>query len=217
MNEAVPGPHVLLIGMMGTGKTSVGRQLARRLKREFVDSDAVIVERVGMSIAEFFELRGEDAFRAEETKALTDLCASTARRIVSVGGGSPMREVNRPLIKAAGTVVWLRARPATLIARVGDGQSRPILRNDPAKVIPEIDAARRPVYGSLADIVVDVDDVPVSRVVERILASLHARTKHYHQRADYKRADSTRTDTIRTDTMKTVQQIGDRRPLGGGA
>lgn len=161
--------RVLLIGMMGAGKTTVGHALAARWGWRFVDSDAMVMAHSGLTVAEIFEQRGEAAFRHEETSALQRALGGSDRLVVSVAGGAVLRQENQDLLRAGGVIVWLRARPETLISRVGSAADRPLLREDPKVLIPRILAGRQAVYESLADLVVDVDDRTPADVVAAII------------------------------------------------
>jgi shikimate kinase len=164
------GPHLLVIGMMGSGKTTMGRRLAKRLGRPFIDTDAMVVERVGMSIPEFFDAHGEAAFRAAESAVLAELVDADEPTVIAVAGGAVLAETNRPLLQRGGTVIWLRATPETIVERIGHGRGRPLLRDDPEGRIRAYDQARRPIYTDLADIVVDVDGRSPGQVIGACLA-----------------------------------------------
>jgi shikimate kinase len=161
--------RILLIGMMGAGKTTAGRLTAQALGWGYLDSDAEVEAETGVTVPELFARDGETAFRDAEARALQLACASTADVVVSVAGGAVLRAENRELIKACGTVVWLRARPETLVARVGNGAGRPLLDHDPATALRELDAVRRPLYADLADLTIDVDDLAPATVSALIL------------------------------------------------
>jgi shikimate kinase len=124
----------------------------------------------GSTVAELFAARGEDAFRAEEARVLAEALAATGPVVVSAAGGVVLSEGNRELL-AGPTVVWLRADPATLAARLGSGAGRPLLDADPAGTLVGLDAVRRPLYEEVADVVVDVDALDPGTVVDRILAA----------------------------------------------
>jgi len=158
---------VLLIGMMGAGKSTVGKALAGRLGWAYYDSDAQVQERTGMSVPEIFAAHGEAAFRKEESAALVD-AVSGRDVVVSVAGGAVLDPDNRELIRRAGLVVWLRANVATLAARVGDGAGRPLLGDDPSAALGRLYAERRPLYENLADVVIDVDGREVAPIVDEI-------------------------------------------------
>ncbi|MHB8595060.1 MAG: shikimate kinase [Acidimicrobiales bacterium] len=166
--------RLLLVGMMGSGKSSVGRLVADRLGWGFTDTDEEVEKAAGMSIPELFASDGEAAFRADESVALAACVAADGDTVVSVGGGAVLGPVNRERMKGAGPVVWLRARPETLMARLGDGSGRPLLSTsgDLRSLVSEMDAARRPLYDALADLVVDVDDLSPEAVADRVVAAL---------------------------------------------
>lgn len=167
---AEPGPErrILLVGMMGAGKTTVGRSLAQRFGWPYLDSDEEVRRRTGRTVPELFAERGEAAFRAEESSVLAEACSSTHPVVVSVAGGAVLDPGNRRLLSASGLVVWLRASLATLTQRVGDGRTRPLLGDDPGGAITRLYPGRALLYEEVANLVVDVDDVPSERVVERI-------------------------------------------------
>jgi shikimate kinase len=165
---------VLVIGMMGSGKTTVGKRLAARLGVPFVDTDAEVVSRAGMTVPEIFADRGEAGFRAAESAVLADLAGRSAPTVIAVAGGAVLADSNREVLRAAGTIVWLRARPETIIGRIGDGRGRPLLQDDPAERIRTYDALRRPIYSALADLVVDVDGRGPRSVLEQCLRTLRA-------------------------------------------
>lgn len=165
--------HLLLVGMMGTGKSTVGRLVAARLGRPVVDTDDVVEQAAGTSVAAIFATSGEAAFRRREAEALQDVLACDDACVVSVGGGAVLDPTNRAAMRRAGTVVWLRARPDTLEARVGDDDGRPLLSGvgeGVAGALVRIDAERRPLYDELADEVVDVDGLDPDEVADRVLA-----------------------------------------------
>jgi shikimate kinase len=160
--------HLLLVGMMGAGKTTVGRLVAERLHRPYRDSDAMVEEATGRSVPELFASDGEAAFRAAESDALRRALAPPPA-VISVAGGAVLDPANRALLAESGTIVWLRAEPATLAARVGDGSGRPLLAPDPTSALVALDAVRRPLYAEVADSVVDVDGLEAAQVAEVVL------------------------------------------------
>lgn len=166
--------RILLIGMMGAGKTTVGRMLAERLGWSRLDSDAQVQARTGKTVPEIFSEQGEAAFRAEEARALAEALATAEPVVVSVAGGAVLDPANRELMSRSGRVVWLRARPGTLAGRLGDGEGRPLLEHDPAASLARLDEVRRPLYSALADLVVDVDDLAPAEVTGRILEWMSA-------------------------------------------
>ncbi len=192
MMPDAPGPgaraarRILLVGMMGAGKTTVGRLLAQRLGWRYVDSDEQVESLTGHSVHELFESGGEEAFRPLESEALAAAVAGDDPVVVSVAGGAVLDPANRALVQRAGTVVWLRARPQTLLRRVtADAAAagaaavpaprpdhRPLLAHDPAQVIEALERTRRPIYEEVADLVVDVDGVDPCAVVDHIESAL---------------------------------------------
>lgn len=168
----------MLVGMMASGKTTIGQALAARLGRRFADSDAMIEARTGRTVAEIFEHEGEPAFRALETEVLREALHAPEPTVVAAAGGVVQSEVNRRLLRGAGVpVVWLRADPSTLAARVeAAGQThRPLLADDPAGVLARLADARAAWYGEVATTVVDVDGRPVADIVDDVLAGVGAR------------------------------------------
>jgi len=164
--------HVVLVGMMGVGKTTIGRALAARLGRPFVDSDAEVEARTGRTVRELFAADGEAAFRSLESSVLRDALARPEPTVVAAAGGSVLDARNRELMRTAGTVVWLRASPQRLVERVAGGAHRPLLEQDPAGTLVRLAAEREPLYRRVADVVVDVDDLPVDAVVEHLVDRL---------------------------------------------
>ncbi|HEY4929160.1 MAG TPA: shikimate kinase [Acidimicrobiales bacterium] len=162
--------HLVLVGMMGSGKTTVGRELAGRLGWAFLDSDAMVEASTGSTVADLFAAHGEEAFRVEESRVLAEALATPMPAVVSAAGGTVLDAGNRARLESQAMVVWLRAEPATLADRVGPGDGRPLLVDDPAARLSELDAVRRPLYEEVADVVVDVDGLDPSRVADRILS-----------------------------------------------
>ena len=162
--------RLVLVGMMWSGKTTVGRQLAARLGWAFRDSDSMVEASTGSTVAELFAAQGEAGFRSEESRVLAEALAGAGPVVVSAAGGVVLAPENRALL-ASHTVVWLRADPATLAARIGDGRGRPLLAADPAGTLVDLDAVRRPLYEEVADVVVDVDALDPATVVDRVLAA----------------------------------------------
>lgn len=182
---AIPARRVLLVGMMGAGKTTVGHLLADRLGWRYVDSDDEVEALTGHTVKELFESGGEQAFRPLESRALAAALEDGGPSVVSVAGGAVLDPANRALLRRAGTVVWLRAKPETLLSRVladaaaashaqGADDHRPLLDRDPAGTLARLDRARRPLYREVADLVVDVDDLDPEAAADRVLERVHA-------------------------------------------
>ena len=158
--------------MMGSGKSTVGHALARRLDRRFVDTDAEIVSVVGISIPEIFEVHGEQWFRSKETEVLSDCLTTEEPLIISVGGGTVLAEHNRALLRTWSDVVWLRASLETLVRRVGSGAGRPILAGDPEGTLRRLLDDRRAFYTEVSHVTVDVDDRPTRTVTSMVVRAL---------------------------------------------
>ncbi len=163
--------HVVLVGLMGSGKSTVGRVLAERLGRPLYDSDAMIEERTGRTVREIFATDGEPVFRALETEVLADALASEAPCVVAAAGGVVLAEHNRQLLRESGAkVVWLAADPAVLVDRVRSGVHRPALDGDPTGTLARMQREREPLYREVADLVITVDGArTVGDVVEAVL------------------------------------------------
>jgi shikimate kinase len=162
--------HVVLVGLMGVGKSTVARSLGQRLGRPVVDSDAVIESQTGRTVRQIFEADGEEAFRTLETAALVDALASDVPLVIAAAGGAVLRAENRAALRASGAkVVWLSADVDTLVVRVRNGEHRPALDGDPAGTLRSMYETREPLYREVADVVVSVDGRSVSDVVEAIL------------------------------------------------
>ncbi|HWD54915.1 MAG TPA: shikimate kinase [Acidimicrobiales bacterium] len=166
-------PRILLVGMMGAGKTTAGQLVAQSLGWDYRDSDADVVATTGLTVPELFARDGEPAFRRAEARVLATACAQEKPSVVSVAGGAVLSPENRKLIRESGTVIWLRARPEKLADRVGTGEGRPLLGDDPGAALVRLAAERAPYYAEVADAVIDVDDLSPDEVADRVLAAAH--------------------------------------------
>ena len=166
------GSSIVLVGMMGAGKTTVGRRLAECRGWEFFDSDRQIEAITGRTVAEIWRTDGEREFRRLEALVLADALASTTPRVIAAAGGTVLDENNRRLMQLHRPVVWLRARSETLAVRVGSASHRPLLDHDAAGVLQRLEVARRPLYAEVADVVIDVDDLTSEQVVACVEAAL---------------------------------------------
>jgi shikimate kinase/3-dehydroquinate synthase len=170
---ALGARSVVLVGMMGAGKSSIGRRLATRLGIPFVDADAEIEKAAGMSIPDIFATRGEPDFRAGEARVIARLLDG-GPQVLATGGGAFMNTDTRAAIGAKGVSVWLSADFETLMRRIKRRQDRPLLHtDDPAETLRQLIAARYPVYG-LADFTVQSREVPHDKIVDEIVAALAA-------------------------------------------
>ncbi len=163
---------IVLVGMMGAGKTSVSAGLAARRGWPVFDSDRQVEAMVGRSVPEIWATDGEQGFRSLEARVLADALASTSPAVVAAAGGTVLDPANRRLLCMHTPVVWLRAEVATLVRRVGSGAGRPLLDGDVAGAMARLDAERRPLYAEVADLTVDVDHLSADEVVDRIEAEL---------------------------------------------
>ena len=163
---------VYLVGMMGAGKTTIGKALARHLGREFVDSDRVLAERTGVAVATIFEIEGEEGFRRREGAVIAEL-AEGDDQVVATGGGSILAAENRRAMRESGTVVYLRARVESLWERTRHDTSRPLLATpDPRAKLQALLAEREPLYREAAHVTVDTGSQGTQAVVKRILSAL---------------------------------------------
>jgi len=167
----LPG-NVFLVGMMGAGKTSVGKSLARRLGKHFYDSDHVIEARTGVRIAVIFEIEGEAGFRTREGAVLDELTALDDI-VLATGGGAVLDPRNRGLLRSRGTVVYLRAAVRDLLNRTRQDRNRPLLQTtDPKARLTELFAARDPLYREVAHIVLDTGSQSLTTLVNRLEQAL---------------------------------------------
>ncbi len=170
--------NIILIGFMGSGKTTVGLKLSYRLRIPVEDTDKLIERRENKSIRELFAQEGEEAFRQKETELLREIGSRNYRRILSVGGGTPLRPENRELLKRCGTVVYLRIRPETAYERLKGDTNRPLLQcDDPLQRIRTLLAEREEAYAACADVILDVDGLPTEEILTQITNRLEQRER----------------------------------------
>ncbi len=167
-----PARNLFLVGLMGAGKTTIGRLLARRLKRPFYDSDHEVELRCGVEIAVIFDIEGEAGFRVRESQVIADLSALDGI-VLATGGGAVLDPENRRRLAARGTVVYLHALPADLYHRLRDDRRRPLLATpDPRLRLEQLYAQRDPLYREVADCVMDTARQRASTLVGEILERL---------------------------------------------
>lgn len=165
--------NIVLIGFMGSGKTTVGLRLSYRLRMPVEDTDKLIERREGKKISDIFAGEGEEYFRQKETQMLEEISERKYNRIISVGGGTPVRQENRPLLKKCGIVVYLRIKPETVYERLKNDTTRPLLQcEDPLARIRELMDARKTAYEECADIIVDVDDKRMEDILQYLTAEI---------------------------------------------
>jgi shikimate kinase len=169
---SVPAPKtIVLVGLMGAGKTSVGRLLAKRLDLEFIDADDEIEQAAQCSIEQIFESHGEAEFRDGERRVIARLLTGPTH-VLATGGGAFMRKETRDAIRGWGISVWLRADLDLLLRRVSRRKNRPLLRNEnPRQTLEKLIEERYPVYAE-ADIVVDSGDRPPGTIVDNVIESI---------------------------------------------
>ncbi len=171
MNESSP-THLVLVGLMGSGKSTVGRLCAERLGRPFVDTDELVEALSGQTVASLFA-GGEPEFRAWEVQAVTAAVSESEPHIIACGGGAVLDPINRERLRACGIVVWLQASPEVLADRVGSGSGRPLLAADggrsPVERLRELSESRRAAYEAAASIVVQTDGLAPGDVATEVL------------------------------------------------
>ncbi len=163
---------ILLIGFMGAGKSTIGKELALRLSYSFLDTDEMIERKEGREISQIFLQEGEETFRNMETTLLKEL-NHVDKRVISLGGGMAIREENQKLMDALGSVIYLRARKDTIIKRLKGDRSRPLLKGERVEEkVENLMKEREPIYEKAAHILVDTDGKTIKEIVEEIVGIL---------------------------------------------
>jgi shikimate kinase len=163
--------NLILIGFMGTGKTSVGKRVAASLGFRFVDTDELVVEKAGKSIPEIFAGSGEETFRDLERDALKT-CAESENQVIATGGGIVLREANRQLLAKAGHVIWLKSDPQSILDRVSRNRNRPLVQTEnPLKTICDLLAQREEFYRSAAAEEVNTSELTLDETAHGITES----------------------------------------------
>jgi len=161
--------NVYLVGLMGAGKTTVGKALARHLGYRFLDSDHEVEVRTGVSLATIFEIEGEDGFRKREGQVIAEL-ADLKRHVVATGGGSVLRPENRLVLRASGTVVYLDVPLNTLYERTRHDRKRPLLQvKDPRQKLRDLLAERDPLYREVADLTVSGSHITAQAILNLLI------------------------------------------------
>lgn len=163
----VPG-NIFLVGLMGAGKTSVGRLLAKRLGKSFYDCDQEVERATGVKVPVIFEIEGEAGFRSREARMLAEL-VMRADIVLATGGGAVLSEANRKLLADNGVVIYLRGAVADLWARTRHDRNRPLLRTaEPLARLEQLFAERDPLYRGIADIIVDTGSQSLASLAQRL-------------------------------------------------
>ena len=164
--------NIFLIGPMGSGKTTIGRQLASRLGMQFYDSDGEIEKKTGADIALIFEIEGEEGFRKREAKMIEELTAKEGI-LLATGGGAILSDDNRNFLKSRGRVVYLKSSPEKLMDRTVKDKKRPLLNTDDRRAtILEMLETRSPLYEEVADLIIQTDNNIIKQIVNRICQQL---------------------------------------------
>lgn len=167
-----PTTNIFLVGLMGSGKTTIGRALAKKLNLRFVDADHEIEVRTGATIPLIFEIEGEASFRQREADVIRDLSAQQGI-VLATGGGAVLNEQSRQYLHERGTVIYLRASVNSILQRTGHDRNRPLLQTaDPRARIEELARQRAPLYQEVAHITIETGRPNVQSVVQNILAQL---------------------------------------------
>lgn len=175
MNQPAAFRNIVLIGFMGSGKSSVGRLLARLLAGRFVDTDQLVVKQAGCEITEIFQKHGEEHFRQLETDALTSLRGQTGL-VIATGGGIVLRPENVALLHELGFTVWLTASEDVIFNRVSRNKRRPLLHTeDPRKTVTELFARRRDLYAAASHHTIDSTTLSHQDVAHLIIDEAHRR------------------------------------------
>jgi len=168
--------HIVLIGFMGSGKTTVGHLVAEKLAWPFVDTDALVVEQAGLSIPDIFATEGEAGFRKRESAVLARLTTDPPR-VIATGGGIVTQPQNAPLLRSLGFVVWLSASESDIFARVSRNRNRPLLHTaDPRQTIHNLLAQRRPFYESFAHLTIETHGLEPEEIAYGVCES----ARHYY-------------------------------------
>ena len=165
--------HIILMGFMGCGKSSVGVRLSYKLQKAFLDTDNLIEKMEGMPISNIFDTYGEAYFREKETEVLAALKQEKADRIISLGGGTPLREENRSILKELGTVVYLKVSADTVYERLKGDTTRPLLQGEnPKQKIEQLLEQRSGIYESAADVIICGDGKTHEEVISEFMEAV---------------------------------------------
>ena len=164
--------NIILIGPMGSGKSTIGNLLAKKLHRDFQDSDHFIEKRTGVDIGRIFDIEGEDGFRDRETNALKELLSANSQ-IIATGGGSVLRKENQVLLRSRGYIIFLDTTVNQQLQRLRRDKKRPLLQTDnPRERLEALFVGRRPIYLDLADLAVETDRKQARKLASEIINQL---------------------------------------------
>lgn len=206
--------NIFLVGLMGSGKTTVGKALAKQLKKKFVDSDHEIEARTGVSISMIFEIEGEASFRQREAEVIADL-TSRENIVLATGGGAILNEQSRRFLHERGTVIYLRAAISSILYRTRYDKTRPLLRtSDPRKKLEELEAQREPLYKEVAHIIVDTGRPNIQNLMQTILGQLPASVSQIEQQiSDFTNSNSAHPASELESQLASIQvdvELGER-------
>ena len=171
-------PNIYLIGLMGSGKTTLGKSLAKKLNRPFIDTDQLIEQKSGVDVSMIFEFEGEKGFRERETKLLSEI-ALKKEHIVSTGGGIILSKYNRDVITKSGIIFYLKTQPAELFIRLQNDKTRPLLQGANLKEkLTKIYAERWPLYEMTADYIIETKNKKISQILTNIEEIMIAHENH---------------------------------------
>jgi shikimate kinase len=172
--------NLILVGMMGSGKTTMGRVLARHLGKEFVDSDEEIIKRTGVTVPHIFDVEGEAGFRQREAAAIREL-AGLDNMVLATGGGAVLDGDNRAILKQSGIVIYLKASAHDLWQRTRHDRNRPLLQTEnPYARLVELFQQRDPLYRQVSDIVVQSGKQSAHTLMLRLVGEIEAFKRNYH-------------------------------------
>ena len=169
MNE---NKNIILVGLMGSGKTTIGKHLSKSMERKFLDTDHVIEEKTGVDVSTIFELEGEEGFRSREHNFLKDL-KDSQKLVIATGGGIVINIENRDLLKKLGCVVYLRSNIKNLVSRLKDDKTRPLIQSvNLSQKINDLFKERDPLYSAVADYIIETNNKKINDIKKEILELL---------------------------------------------
>jgi len=164
--------NIIFVGLMGSGKTTIGKHISKALEMDFLDTDHAIEAKTGVKISIIFELEGEEGFRLREQNLLMDII-DQQKLVIATGGGIVLRKKNRHLLQQLGRVVYLRSNPKDLILRLKDDNTRPLIQNvDLAKKFNDLIKEREPLYMEIADFIINTNNKKINEIKKELLELL---------------------------------------------